>query len=205
MRDRETELPRLEELGVLQTIGPWQVSLRWPKGTDQGGPWYMEVRVDPTAAPEDAVGGISSTVLRQVDFRQAADAWRRLRGAPSSEVDRLRTIASAADDLSKIIRPLVNDGLTDEYLAWLATAYVTFVEAGVDSVTGHLSDVVRRQPDTIRSHLKEARNRGLLTAVKGRAGGQLTDEAKRIISVGLQGDGIGESISAVQRRMGPPV
>ncbi|MBM7771989.1 hypothetical protein JOD54_002193 [Actinokineospora baliensis] len=158
--------------------------------------------MDPAADPEDAVGGISSTVIRQIDFRRAAEGWRQLRGAAISGAEGIRTLAITAEGFSKIVRPLINDGLSDEYLAWLATAYVTFVEAGVASVTAHLSDVVQRRPDTIRSHLKEARNRGLLTTIKGRAGGKLTDKAKAITSVRFEGDDIGEGVSTLQGGVG---
>jgi hypothetical protein len=46
-----------------------------------------------------------------------------------------------------------------------------------------LAEMVGKRPETIRAHLKAARSRGLLTsAVKGRPGGKLTDEAQQILS-----------------------
>ncbi|GDY54216.1 hypothetical protein SVIO_048390 [Streptomyces violaceusniger] len=45
-------------------------------------------------------------------------------------------------------------------------------------VTGTV--VTDKRPETIRSHLKEARKRDLLTTVPGKAGGQLTTKAREI-------------------------
>ena len=160
---------------VTELIGPWLVEYHWPADADQGGPARITISPHAEAAPADLAGGLSSTVVRQLDFRKAAKEWRRLRRRGEEAVDPARR------KLAQRLQGLVSDGITDEYLAALADTYVTLVSEGEASVTTSLAELVGKKPETIKIHLKSARKRGLLTTVKGRAGGNLTDEARRIL------------------------
>lgn len=180
--EEEARTPDVPGLGIAQEIGPWQAHMEWPADMDQGGPWYMTIRPNPSASPEELAGGLSSTVLRQVDFRQAADKWREVSAVLDTEkAEAARQLANLAGDLSVILRENITEGINDRYLAWLAFAYVTLVKRGEKSVTANLAELVRRRPETIRAHLKLARSHGLLTTIRGRAGGHLTPEAEEII------------------------
>jgi predicted component of type VI protein secretion system len=122
------------------------------------------------ATVEDIGPGISSTVLRRIDFAGLSELWRAS-----------RDVGIAMDDLRAALRSAATQGVTDGYLALLSAAYVTLVQAGRPSVTVALADLVGRQPETIRQHLVRARNAGMLTSVRGAAGGQLTDKARSVL------------------------
>lgn len=170
-----------QRLNVTQEIGPWQVAMAWPRGADQGGPFWIDVRPNPSARPEDLAGGLSSTVLRKVDFRAAGEQWRALHDTSAEHRELVAGLGDDFGDVSHALRIGVADGLTDEYLALLAATYVAAVRLGRESVTQNLAEMVGRRPETIRAHLKAARAQGLLTSVKARAGGRLTEKAEEIL------------------------
>ncbi|NKS00463.1 hypothetical protein GS528_04780 [Rhodococcus hoagii] len=154
----------------------WVVEMVWPEGDTQGGPVELLVRPsDPESYP---VGGLSSTVLRTVDFRAAAaqlqrqlanaDRWnRRSDEYEAGRIERIR------DALSK--------GISDEYLALLSSAYVSRVNKGQSKPVEQLADELGKSLQTIRGHLWQARKRGLLTGSAGRKGGHLTPEATAVL------------------------
>lgn len=163
-------------IGVTENIGPWEVEYLWPTTIEQGGPWTVTIRPSRDATDSDLAGGISSTVARQLDFRLAAKQWRQRRQKSieqSERVDKKR---------AQRLQKLLAGGITDEYLAWLGRTYVTLVSDGEESVTARLAELVDKKPETIKIHLKEARKRQLLTMVKGRAGGHLTDKARQLLA-----------------------
>ncbi|NMN93556.1 hypothetical protein [Antrihabitans stalactiti] len=164
-----------ETVGITEQIGPWEVEYLWPAAAEQGGPWTVTIRPATGATPTDLAGGISSTIARQLDFQQAAKEWRKQRKQTDTRSERVDT--KRAQRLQK----LVAVGITDEYLAWLAKTYVALVSEGERSVTARLAELVDKKPETIKIHLKEARKRELLTMVKGRAGGHLTDKSREIL------------------------
>lgn len=78
----------------------------------------------PEATPQELAGGLSSTVLRQIDFKAAADQWRKLRAeSPATPGD----LDSRAERLRELID---RDGVSDGYLAHLSEAYIYLVQAG---------------------------------------------------------------------------
>lgn len=173
----------MSETRVRQEIGPWVVTYAWPNDVDQGGPRTLTIAPAETADPAELAGGLSTTVTRRLDFVRAADEWRQLR----------RSAAIATDDPEDhrrrqraALRDAVNRGVNEHYLAVLSAAYVDTVRHGGTGVTATLAELVGRSPETVRAHLKEARKRGLLTASKGRAGGQLTDRAWRVLRIDPQ-------------------
>lgn len=154
-----------------QQIGPWTVWMKWDDEADQGGPMRLVIEPSDDAIPEQISGGISSTVLRQVNFREAAEQWRReTPGTVLEEYFRER--------LKELLQ---NEGVSEKYLAYLASVYVGMVKAGERGITSKLADAIGRRPDTIKAHLKAARKHELLTVIPGTAGGQLTDKAKDIL------------------------
>ncbi|KXF54643.1 hypothetical protein AXA44_40545 [Rhodococcus sp. SC4] len=164
---------------VEMDLGPdWTVKMAWPEEGDiQGGP--IELLVTPSDPQTYPAGGISSTVLRSVDFRAAmatlrsqlanADRWRRR--SDEYEAGRIERIRDA---LAK--------GVTPEYLALLSSAYVSRVNSGQAKPVERLAEDIGKSLQTIRGHLWRARKEGLLTGSAGRKGGQLTPEASAILS-----------------------
>jgi hypothetical protein len=153
---------------------PWVAVFRWPEQAVHG-PWELVIRASADAPDADLVAGISSTVLRHVDFQAAAEQARKLRGLADQMEAADNTLRDA---LSRAAR---DPHVTDQYLVMLAATYVALVGMGAQSVTARLADYTGRQPETVRQHLVRARRAGLLTTVRGKAGGELTDKAQALL------------------------
>lgn len=163
---------RKPKVVIEQRIGPWQVALAWPDDADQGGPVAIQIKPYPDATDADIIGGLSSTVLRQIDFQAGREKWLE---AKAKYIDTEGGLEQVRGD--HLRRILDRDGVTDEYLAYLANAYVQLTRAGERSVSGKLAEMTGRTPDTVRQHLHRVRKAGMLTAIPGKAGGQLTRKA----------------------------
>ena len=161
---------------VVQDLGEWVVRMEWPEGVQSGGPGVLVIEpADPDSYP---VGGLSSTVLRQVDFRGAAE---QLRAQLATEQRQDKELERYKQDLSERLRKALSHGVTEEYLALLASAYVSAVNRGQEKPSEHLADIAGKTASTVKWHLWQARKRGLLTGSAGRKGGQLTHRAKVIL------------------------
>lgn len=172
-----------EPLGILQEIWPWQVRLAWPVGATRGGPRWIEIRPSPNATEEDLIGGLSSTVLREVDFKDAARQWRELLAARSDEDEaNIRALQAAVRKKSDTLRRLAAEGVTkDRYLAYLSYVYLGVINAGIEPVIENLAELAGKTSSTIKGHLWQARKKGLLTSTPGLLGGDLTERGNAII------------------------
>lgn len=139
----------------------------WPTG-DQGGPHELHITPADNANPEDVAGGISSVLLRRINF-QAAIRERQ----PTSETEK--------EAIGGILRKLLAAGISDTYLAMLANTYVRYVHRGQPALTDTLARMIGKRPDTVKQHLKRARQAGMLTTASGKAGGNTTQKADHII------------------------
>ncbi|WP_447041407.1 hypothetical protein [Streptomyces sp. DSM 118878] len=79
------------------------------------------------------------------------------------------------------LRKAAAQGVTDEYLALLASAYVGYINRGGAGPLAHLAAQVGKSQSTIKGHLWQARKRDLLTGSAGRAGGALTEKASALL------------------------
>jgi hypothetical protein len=175
---------------VVQEIGPWSVEMRWPSSGIQGGP--CEVIVRPTNPEEQPGGGISSTVLRQINIQEAADA---LRTALAVDDHRRENRESREKERAARLKEILErEGISDSYLALLSSAYVRAVNDGQKNIQSHLGNFIAKGSSTVKGHLWQARKRGLLTESTGRAGGQLTDKASEILRQIVPG---GESLKSI--------
>jgi hypothetical protein len=158
----------------------WVVEMEWREGDYDGGPAGMWIRpADPDSPP---AGGLSSTVLRRIDFRTTkAKLLKELatnphgwRGSPErqKELD--------ADRVEKLRLQLAN-GVTPEYLALLASNYIHRVKSGQPKPVERLAEDLGRPLQTIRGHLWRARKDKLLKGSPGRKGGELSIEAMTIL------------------------
>ncbi|MGD1281337.1 hypothetical protein ACKUUI_05960 [Mycobacterium seoulense] len=160
---------------VRQPIGDeWVVVMEWPDGVEDGGPGKLTI--EPVG--DMPVGGLSSTVLRLIDFREATADLRRQVAA-----SRRRGRSHAAYEKSQVerLRAALAEGVTDEYLSLLSSAYVRAVKRGQAKVNDHLAEMVGKPVSTVRGHLWQARNDGFLTRSPGRKGGQLTPKAIKVL------------------------
>ncbi|MFC5789647.1 hypothetical protein ACFPPE_07240 [Agromyces tardus] len=152
---------------VTLEIDGWRVTMEWSTDANHGGPNRLTVEpVDPKHPP---VGGISSTVLRDIKFSDARAAVRASREPEyTPDPDRLRAALS--------------EGLTDRYLAVLSAEYIALVDAGRKNPAGVLAEQLGKSPDTIRGQLSQARNkRGILDGRNGKVGGVLTKKAHSLL------------------------
>jgi hypothetical protein len=162
---------------VAQDLGPWVVEMEWPPGVDHGGPGYLVVRpADPESYPH---GGVSQTLLRQIDFKAAADDLRRQHAVSDR---RRRTHEAHEADRDERIRTALTEGVTDEYLALLASKYVSVTNQGQAKPLRVLAELTGKSESTMKVHLWHARKRGLLEGSAGRAGGKLTPKASGILA-----------------------
>ncbi|GLZ75967.1 hypothetical protein Afil01_07740 [Actinorhabdospora filicis] len=165
--------PMNGEVNVKQAIGPWQAWLTWSQGADPGqGPASVSFRL---REGETAPGGLSSTVLRRVDFQRAGELFRKAQPKAEGMTDKRR------QRHAERLQWLLKEGVTDRYLALLAFEYQQAVARGNHAPTPELADMAGKRPETIRGHLKEARRRELLTTVKGKAGGARTAKTDEIL------------------------
>ncbi|MFX1783461.1 Rrf2 family transcriptional regulator [Prescottella equi] len=196
MTSSDREGRRNVDVSVVQRIGPWQVELGWPDDSFQVGPVSITITAAPDATDDQLLGGLSSTVLRQIDFPAARSDWQVQRVVTPKPIDSAKSpkwlspwtkeevMNSRAEGLQEA---LARDGVADGYLALLAEAYVALVGLGERSVAAKLAEMTGRSRDTARQHLHRARKAGMLTSIPGRAGGELTAKAVKAIQHEIEG------------------
>ncbi|MFE3630765.1 hypothetical protein [Streptomyces goshikiensis] len=166
--------PPREGIEIHRRIGSWKVTMWRPVGSAGGGP--QEIRIEPheDGDPQEIARGLSSTVLRQIDTRSFVET---LDTAPSP-------IGDAVDEEVDLLRGWLADaprGVSDRYLAMLSAVYVRVVEIGDRAPIQALEQITSTKQATLKGHLRAARQRGFLTKVEGKAGGQLTDKAEQTL------------------------
>lgn len=158
--------------------GEWVAELQWPPGETQGGPAVLVIHpaVDGSYPP----GGISQTVLRELDFKQALDTLRRQLTSTKRKAAALEKSAAKMNNL--LLEHAEDRTVTDTYLALLARAYVSAVSRGVDKPLAYLAELTGKSYAATKNHLWQATRRGLLERSPGRAGGRVTGKAANIIA-----------------------
>ncbi|MFG2113900.1 hypothetical protein ACGFRB_14925 [Streptomyces sp. NPDC048718] len=157
-------------LAVMQRIGPWNVTMYRPAGhIDSGGP--LEITIEPASDgdPQEIARGITTTVLRQINTSAPPPGEARERNREKLAAAEMYALTSVLKDLPGRI--------TDEYLAVVSALYVRAVDLGHRAPVPLLEELTGTKQATLKGHLRAARQRGFLTKVEGKAGGQLTDKA----------------------------
>ncbi|WP_071289830.1 sigma-70 family RNA polymerase sigma factor [Mycolicibacterium llatzerense] len=166
---------------VFQNIGDdWTVEMQWKAGDYEGGPAAIWIHpVDPDNPPS---GGLSSTVLRSINFRAAKDKLVSDLAA-ESRGSRTRAAKQAEREEQAVeqLRHQLAKGITPEYLALLSSNYVRRVTSGQPKPVEQIAADLGKPLQTVRGHLWQARKQGLLTGSAGRKGGDLTVEAMTIL------------------------
>ncbi|MFV0130696.1 hypothetical protein ACLGI4_23810 [Streptomyces sp. HMX112] len=157
-------------LAVVQRIGSWNVTMYRPAGhIDSGGPLEIAIEPAPDGDPQEIARGITSTVLRQINTAVPTSE-------KAKEKNREKVAAAEIYALASVLKGLPGR-LTDEYLAVLSSLYVRAVDLGHRAPVPLLEELTDTKQATLKGHLRAARQRGFLTKVEGKAGGQLTDKA----------------------------
>lgn len=165
--DTLLDMSKKDSRVVEQIYGDWVVRMEWPDGVYNGGPGRLIIEPVNGSLP---VGGLSSTVLRQIDFRSAVDKFLTQVTPPEHR-----------RDAGLAIRDESRAGVTDLYLALLSEAYVSAVHCGQVNINEYLAELVEKPVNTIRGHIWQARKRDLLTGSPGRKGGALTAKARNVL------------------------
>lgn len=165
----------------VQRIGPWKVTLWLPHDSTSGNP--REIRIEPheEGDPQEVARGITSTVLRQIDTAAFADEVGPLAKLVHAGQQKIENFRRELASLPK--------GVTDEYLAMISALYVRFVNSGRTAPAQDLELWTGTKQATLKGHLRAARQRGFLTKVEGKAGGQLTDKAIETLRGMQHGEG----------------
>jgi hypothetical protein len=187
-----------DQYSVTMDLGPnyeWVAEMQWPEGETQGGPAVLVIYPsNPDTCPP---GGLSQTVLRDVDFKYALD---RLRSSFANSKRWERARQRSEEKLTGLLAEHAAGGaITPEYLALLSRVYVGAVKQGQGKPLDYLAEVTGKSPAAIKNHLWQATRKGLLKRSPGRAGGKLKPEATKVLeSIGL-GDGLGTLAQTAKR------
>lgn len=158
----------------MRELGDWVVVMEWPDGVDDGGPGRLVI--EPVG--EMPVGGLSSTVLRKINFQEAVERFRvQIAASERRSGDAEAMKAFERDQL----RSALSNGITDEYLAVLALEYVRASGRGQAKINDYLAEMIDKPVGTLRGHLSEARSRELLSSSPGRKGGKLSATAEALV------------------------
>jgi hypothetical protein len=166
---------------IPQKLGDWVAEMTWAEGDIQGGPSMLVIQpADPDNVP---AGGLSSTVLRAVDFRTAAATLHEAMSESAAVLEQIRERQRKGPKLIDRVREaLESEGVTDHYLALLVERYVSLVNTGQEKPVDYLAVKLGRSLATVKGHLWQARKRGLLTGGSpGRKGGEVSEEAMRLV------------------------
>jgi hypothetical protein len=172
--------PKIISRTIPQDLGDWIAEMTWTEGETQAGPSMLVIR------PKDLVnvpaGGLSSTILRQVDFRQGAAKLRESMDVYDSSMELIRKAKKKGPTPMDGVRKALGEGIKDPYLALLAERYVTLVNTGYEKPVDYLADELGRSLPTIKGHLWQARKRGILVGGSaGRKGGHVSEEGIQLV------------------------
>ncbi len=154
--------------------------MQWHEGNFQGGPATVFIR--PIEEESPPAGGISSTVLREIDFRGASAKLHEDVGKnPVGFMEQMKQRWRDRTEPMKKLRAELANGITAEYLALLSKEYVYRVSDGQSKPVEKIAEELGKSTQTVRGHLWQARKRNLLTGSIGRKGGELTIEALTVL------------------------
>ncbi|WP_369259934.1 hypothetical protein [Streptomyces sp. R35] len=149
-----------------------------------GGPQRITIEPTADAPPRDVARGISTTVLRRLDLAAALKLAKMAPEAQSVLDDTAKKLTESGEAAGLL---LANEGVSDRYLALLAVTYKNMADKGAVAPVQRLAALIERRPETVKDHLKKARRDGCLSAVAGKAGGELTEKAMSILAA-VSGD-----------------
>jgi hypothetical protein len=193
-RDGEVTVDMIEQTDS----GTVRALVRW--GSAPGVSYVLEVMPDGRliefCARADAAGEVSARGLRKAplgrmqaavrsEVAEVVEGWRWSARKRNVRASLMEDIEALARDFLERERPGAA-GRDDAHYAAIAAMYLDVLadpQRGTTPVLKILAERLGKSPKTVRNYLFEARERSLLTSLgRGRAGGQLTDKAKEILS-----------------------
>lgn len=151
--------------------GEWTAEMTW-HDDDRHGPTGLVVR--PTNPNNRPPGGLSQTVLREVNFAAATEEMRETESV-AAKVPQIDWNV-IGDELSELAQRGPSD---DYYLARLSQVYCA---AHTPKPLEYLATLTGKSTAAIKSHLWHATRNGLLERTPGRAGGRLTAKTMEILT-----------------------
>lgn len=142
-------------------------------------------RSDVSDVPE---GGVTTTLLRSIPFGHLFETARREDQALAAY---LEEVGEGTPGWGAELAEMAADArrLPDEFLAGVARYYLRRVALDSPSPIADTAMVFRANHATVADWIKKARRRGLLTSRGGgRPGGELTKEAKRLLTAAHEGE-----------------
>lgn len=163
--------PRVTLSKAIGPHGEWTAEMFW-YDDDRRGPSQVVIR--PTDPDNRPAGGLSQTVLREVDFTSAVEEMRATEaqsGVPQIDWG----------SIGGVLSKMSAGGINDLYLAFLSVAYATCDHQ--PKPIDYLAAIIGKSPSAIKSHLWHATRNGFLIRSPGRRGGQFTQHAIDTISL----------------------
>ncbi|MYT33807.1 MULTISPECIES: hypothetical protein [unclassified Streptomyces] len=164
---------------ITQEQGAWVIRMWWPPGPVNGGPQRITIESAEGAPARDVARGISTTVLRRLDLPGAVKMAAEMGPKGQEVMQGLTEAMQQAGDTAGAL--LESEGVSETYLAFLAAVYKSAADAGEAAPVQWLARRIKRSPETVKGHLKQARRDGFLTTIAGKAGGELTDKANAVL------------------------
>jgi hypothetical protein len=156
-------------------IGAWDVELVYGQGLGSG-PTELHITPSQAATEAQTAGGITSAVLRDIPLSEAA-----------TRIARRQRDMQLLDDLVEHVAVMAagrpgRRGRDDLFYAVMSATYVLLRVFGERKPVAALASRTELGIDTIRTQIKEARKRGMLTGQAGKTGGELTMEALNLLT-----------------------
>jgi hypothetical protein len=152
--------------------GAWEVTAWWPIGA-RGGPHELRIVPARDADPVTVARGISTATLSAIPLTDMTAEYAEL--APS--IDQAAGWVSSLQQEADRKR-----NRSASFYALTAAEYVALIEAGEHQPVQVIAKRTGKSGEAVRGWIRTARNLGFLTGEAGRTTGELTEEAKRLLS-----------------------
>lgn len=170
-----------------ERAGAWEVTAWWPIGA-RGGPRELRIAPAQDADPVTVARGISTATLNAVPLVEMTADYATLSPAIAEARDKLGTWSEEANR---------RRNRSPMFYLLIAAEYAGLVQSGERQPIQNIARRTGKSTEAVRGWVRTARNMGYLTGEAGRTTGELTEEAKRLLSQlepakPYQGDKAGE-------------
>lgn len=190
---------RLVPQAGLPVIGEIRVYPDEPERRGDAGEWSAHELGDTASVP---AGGLPIRALRRISLEDAQRNFHEIFRSVHEQYpdDPLWVLETWSVDPAILSRQLSRHpgrgGRSDAFYAQLAFLYTSTVQTGQPRPLEHLAKELARPSGHVRQLLATARERGLLTrSTRGRAGGELTEKARRTLQAHQLGVEAGRGVA----------
>ena len=153
-------------------VGAWDVAAWWPVGA-RGGPHELHIVPARDADPATVARGISTATLNAIPLVEMTAEYASFAATLEETADRLASLSDEADRRRN--RPR-------SFYLLIAAEYAALVHAGERQPIQNIARRTGKSGEAVRGWVRTARHMGFLTGEAGRTTGELTDEARRLLS-----------------------